>query len=683
MGKSNELEIRILAKNLAKEALADARKDLQGVGDAAKKGGADAKEGSKGIGDMVGALQKAASAYALVKVAQQAIEWAKEGAAIDAVEKRFVAFAGSAAAAEDILRAVGEATGGTIGRMSTMQSASKLTSMGLANNAEEVARLVEMATKLGDQTQATGDRVSAFGMMLANQSVEVLDNYGISSGQVRERIKELMAATSDMTREQAFLQATLELGEKTLIRLGDSTENMASSWDRLGAAIEDNTGKFKQLVAEALTPAAEGLYQIMTFSERTNSVLELNTAAAIASGKAWDAYAQAQLDAQYKAGRGNAVLREVNKALRESGERVLYHTATSENWNYVMANAIEYGIGFGETLDRISYEAIIAGNEAAAQGFSDVGASARRATEPVEDLSEALVTNFGSIEQMGEASKRAYSDMATAIRGDLGNEIQSFTEKQGEATASVAALSAKIGELESKRWLTAAQKAELEELRGELAKANEAVAANAAAHEEATKRILFGFMEQRLAVDGLTQAELMALQEVAGQWGLIDQATLNAIRGIDAVASSFESGKVSAESFGGILAMVGERLSGLPREHVFTMIYRESGPGPGGTPGSQRAEDREQMYATGGYAKGGWAMVGEYGPEMAWLPQGTRIHTAGETKRMLNEGAAGGRTEVYAPVTIHANVANGVDVALLARQVSDEIGRRVANRRNF
>ena len=76
-------------------------------------------------------------------------------------------------------------------------------------------------------------------------------------------------------------------------------------------------------------------------------------------------------------------------------------------------------------------------------------------------------------------------------------------------------------------------------------------------------------------------------------------------------------------------------------------------------------------------------MVGEYGPEMAWLPQGTRIHTAGETKRMLSDGAAGGGTEVYAPVTINANVANGVDVAMLARQVSDEIGRRVANRRSF
>ena len=680
MGKTNELEVRVLAKNLAKEALADARKDLQGVGEAAKRGGADAKEGSKGIGDMVGALQKAASAYALVKVAQQTIQWAKEGAAIDAVEKRFVAFAGSAAAAEDILRAVSEATGGTIDRMSTMQSASKLMSMGLANNAEEVARLVEMATKLGDQTQATGDRVSAFGMMLANQSVEVLDNYGISSGQVRERIKELMSTTSDMTREQAFLQATLELGEQTLVRLGDSTENMASSWDRLGAAIEDNTGKFKQLVAEALTPAAEGLYQIMTFSERTNDALAFNTAAAMTNGKAWDAYAQTQLDAQYKAGRGNAVLREVNKALRENGERVLYSTATSENWNYVMRKAIEYGIGFGETLDRLSYEAVIAGNKAAAQGFSDVGASARRSTEPVEDLSEAIITNFGSIEQMGEASKRAYSDLSAAIRGDLGNEIQSFTEKQAEANASVAALSAKIGELESKRWLTAAQKAELEELRGELSKANEAVAANAAAHEEATKRILFGFMEQRLAVDGLTQAELMALQEVAGQWGLVDQATLNAIRGIDATATAFEKGRISIDEFGNALGIVAMSLSGLPREHTFTMNFVTVGTAPGMEQTQQTARGgREQTYAKGGIAAGGWALVGEYGPEMAFLPQGTRIHTAGETKQMLSQGAGG--TEVYAPITIHATVANNIDVAMLARKVGDEIGKRVAARR--
>ncbi len=636
MGKTNELEIRILAKNLAKEALQEARKELQGVGDAAKESGTKAKDGEQGLNGLMNTL-KTIGALAIAKqIGQIALDLGKLGLQAQAVNERFVAFAGGGRQAAEVLAAVENATGGTIDKMSAMQSASKLMSMGLATNADEVGRLVEMASRLGDQTQSTSNRVNDFALMLANQSIPRLDNFGISSGKVRARIEELMSSTAGLTREQAFLQATMEEGAVALEKLGEAGLGQVQAMDKLDASWKNFKTTIGSMVAPALAAVADGA---------SGLVVTMDKAAQITK------YAREEY------GFFNGTLQAVLSVL---------------GFNTRMMQDLA-----------LNQRAVAAGQAAAAQGFSDVGVKAAMARPAVEELTEAIITNFGSAEQMGAVAKQAYDNLKMAIRGDLGNEMQAFTDKQAEANAKVGELSGKIAELEKKRYLTAAQKAELAELRGDLDEAKQAVLDNAAAHEEATKRILFGFMEQRLAMDGLTQAELMALQEVAGQWGLIDQATLNAIRGIDAVASSFETGKISAESFGGILATVGERLSGLPREHVFTMIYRESGPGPGGTPGSQKAVDREQMYATGGYAKGGWAMVGEYGPEMAWLPRGTRIHTAGETKRMLNEGAAGGGTEVYAPVTINANVANGVDVAMLARQVSDEIGRRVANRRAF
>ena len=70
-------------------------------------------------------------------------------------------------------------------------------------------RVVEIASRLGDQTMAVSDRVSDFALMLANQSLPRLDNFGISSGKVRARIEELMSTVAGMTRETAFMQAVM------------------------------------------------------------------------------------------------------------------------------------------------------------------------------------------------------------------------------------------------------------------------------------------------------------------------------------------------------------------------------------------------------------------------------------------------------------------------------------------
>ncbi len=47
------------------------------------------------------------------------------------------------------------------------------------------------------------------------------------------------------------------------------------------------------------------------------------------------------------------------------------------------------------------------------------------------------------------------------------------------------------------------------------------------------------------------------------------------------------------------------------------------------------------------YWSGGTALVGEHGPERAWLPKGTRVTPAGATSRMGNEPTRGGDTHNY------------------------------------
>jgi hypothetical protein len=49
-------------------------------------------------------------------------------------------------------------------------------------------------------------------------------------------------------------------------------------------------------------------------------------------------------------------------------------------------------------------------------------------------------------------------------------------------------------------------------------------------------------LEQRLAVDGFTAAEMDALTNLAGKWGLVDAATLRALKGVNNFVTGVEEG---------------------------------------------------------------------------------------------------------------------------------------------
>ena len=677
----NTLEIKVLAKNLAKEALAEAKKELEALGNATKDAAKKSEDAKSGMDKLASAFKAVAASAVVKQIAQTALELGKLGIQAEAVEQRFQAFAGGGRNSAEVLREVKDATDGTIDSMSAMQSATKLMQMGLATNAEEVGRLVEMAARLGDQTVSTSERVNDFALMLANQSLPRLDNYGISSGRVRQRIEELMVATQGMTREQAFLQATLEEGAKALEIMGNAGQGQVQSIERLNAAWSDLKVTIGKGVAPVLAQAADGLTGLLTYQSKMKQVFSDFNQQAVATGMSWTEYSKRIATATIASGGLNKAKDELWRQLQRERLSTQEITAIMSDNGRVVEELIKRNIRLGESYTQIEYEAIIAGTKAATQGYSDVGMGAMLAAEKVEQANDAIVTNFGSIEFFAEASEAAYSDLQQVVAGPLRKEMEDFTSKQDDATAKVEELSGKVSELEKKRYLTGEQKEELAALREELAEAKVAVEENAAKHEEATRRIIFGFMEQRLAMDGLTQAELMALQEVAFNWGLVDTATYTAMMSIDNVASSFETGKIKAEDLGKALLFATDAMVNMPSEHTFTFNWNQTGtPPPNVLLEPSPGFDIPNMYASGGVQQqSGWAMVGEQGPELTWLPRGTQVFSAPETERMLQNGAVGGT--VNAPVTVYANVAGGVDIDLLARRVSEEIGRRVANRR--
>ena len=239
------------------KGLSDAEKNTENFADA----GENVTKGLKGVDQ--GMLDTARSSVDLAakmiivekafndikQLAQQGLELAKLGATAERVEQRFGMLAESAGGADEILRAFQVGAGGAASQMDAMLSSSKLLQMGLVDDAESMERVVEMASRLGDQTMTVGDRVQDFALMLANQSIPRLDNFGISSGKVRARIIELQAATEGMTRETAFMQATMEAGGDSLIRLGDRVEDDAMAFEKMEAAMADARVELGQKLA--------------------------------------------------------------------------------------------------------------------------------------------------------------------------------------------------------------------------------------------------------------------------------------------------------------------------------------------------------------------------------------------------------------------------------------------------
>ena len=232
MAKKSEIQIII-------SAVDKASKELGGVGNALQKLG------------QVGLIAGAAVAGIAAGIGLAAFSMAKDAAKVERTRKTWDNLAKSLGEAGGDIGSLRKATRGMVNDADLMYSSSKLMSMGLAKSNKEAARLLEISTQLGsamgvDATQAAED----FALMLANQSIPRLDTFGISSGVVRNRIEELMAANSGMTRETAFMTATLEEAEKTLAKVGEQGVGAAADMDRMKV----NIGNLKTAIGERFLP---------------------------------------------------------------------------------------------------------------------------------------------------------------------------------------------------------------------------------------------------------------------------------------------------------------------------------------------------------------------------------------------------------------------------------------------
>jgi hypothetical protein len=226
-------------------------------------------ESFDGLNQIVGVAKTALGALAANELLQVGFELAQLGAEAQRTEIAFENISGGADAASANLAAMQRATRGTVSDMELMAQANRLLQMGLADNADGLENLANTATRLGTAMglEAT-DAIEQFSLTLANQSLPRLDSFGISSGRVRQRINDLMNATDGLTREQAFLEATMEEAEIAMQRLGDTTGTAAEQIDQARASFNNLKVVAGELALILLGPAIDGAEQMLTQANR-------------------------------------------------------------------------------------------------------------------------------------------------------------------------------------------------------------------------------------------------------------------------------------------------------------------------------------------------------------------------------------------------------------------------------
>lgn len=178
--------------------------------------------------------------------------------------------ASEAAANMDLLRV---ATGGIVDDMTLMQGSSKLLQMGLATTGGEVARLTELAVKLGGAmgSDATSS-IENFALLLANQSVLRLDTFGISSARVRAEIERLMATGEALNREDAFRMAVLSEGAVALDRLGAAADAAGTPLARLQARFENMAQQAGIAATNIIEQAAATVEMLLQLGDLTRNL---------------------------------------------------------------------------------------------------------------------------------------------------------------------------------------------------------------------------------------------------------------------------------------------------------------------------------------------------------------------------------------------------------------------------
>jgi len=287
-------------------------------------------------------------------------------------------------------------------------------------------------------------------------------------------------------------------------------------------------------------------------------------------------------------------------------------------------------------------------------------------------LKDDVIPGLSDTEEAATDAATVMDDLKTALSRPIEGNTESFRKSITELKIEEQGILDRLLELNAQKWLTAAQKKELNDLLGNLRGVYDQVDNVTDAHNRQTKQILLNLFQQRLAMTDLPlAAQAEAIAKIAVKWGLMGEETADTLDDIGLAIDNFlESGN---------LDVLGSALDRVARDRTVSFVAefetpgapktwsRPSGPRPdagvnnGGIPkpsgdALEGGITHNQFGGPLGYA----TLVGEAGAEMIvdgyvypasvtrqLLSDGFVPDSRRATGGMMTDGGAGGSSPVY------------------------------------
>lgn len=262
------LGVLMSAKNETNAAFTQLKnniRDTEATAQGAKGGGFMASLTSQ-LGGLGGAIATAGAAFGAMQIGSAVVDMAKTAAQVGVLRDSLEGLAATAGTSGDaIVSALQRASGGAISEQSLILAANRSMLLGVADSAEEMASLMEVAIVRGrtmglSAEQAFSDLVTGIGRM----SPLILDNLGIVTG--GEKVFDYYAAAlgrtadqlTDVERKQALVNTVISSSASLVAQAGDISQSV-SAFDQYSAAISDLKAELGDLFAPSITEAARAL----------------------------------------------------------------------------------------------------------------------------------------------------------------------------------------------------------------------------------------------------------------------------------------------------------------------------------------------------------------------------------------------------------------------------------------
>lgn len=268
--------------------------------------------------------------------------------------------------------------------------------------------------------------------------------------------------------------------------------------------------------------------------------------------------------------------------------------------------------------------------------------AAKNSMDAAGSSSKSLTEDLQKQQEAAKALSKAYQDHLSLLGSmqDSENQYEDAAKKNAEERAQ---LEQQRSDLIKQGYSTASDK--VKELDGKLAENSAAAQANADEHDKATKRIILNYLEQQLAADGLTTAEVEFLVQKGAQWGIYTDDVIKQVQEAEREVQAYK-----------------DKLNGIPST-IHTVLELRTMYGDDVRLNGAGGDNRR---AGGGRVNQGVAyLVGEHGAEMFVPPSNGYIVPNDKLPAMSH----GGGTSVSVALSYAPMLSLGNESELRARLI--------------